>query len=715
MRRIVSLTVLAAVLLLVVASIALADVPPLMNYQGYLTDESGEPLDTAISMIFTIYDDPDAGAVWWTETIDSVIVVNGLFNVTLGYVSALSDTVFSGATRFLGITVGLDPEIYPRTELVAVPWAFRVATVDGARGGVINTGMEVLGNVDASGFSIAGVPLGTSSDSYWSQNGDDIFYNLGNVGIGTVSPAEALDVQGNIHSSGTITAGNSITIDGTTDQITSTSGRIDFDDEDIVTTGKATIGSGNSNTGFSSFVAGMVNSASHDFATVGGGLGNTASGQSSIVSGGSGNTASGFLATVGGGTQNNAGDTSSTVSGGYSNTAGKRATVGGGGQNEASGEYAAIAGGRLNVASGKYSAILGGYADTVSASADYSYLFGIGSRLDEDSTFMVDMPHIFLQGEIWQANSTGDTICELSSFSTGGGFIGTYGPSGNLNTALTILDIGDEDHGGVGVANEDGEWRAKMYSDSYYTGDRGVIETYGPNGNINIKLWNALVDQNAGCVSMADAAGEYRGHFLVTDDSAGLLTLKGPNDHFNVVLRNVEDDPNRGSMGVCDSDGWMQAEMYVDDDGKGVVFGDTKNFRIPNPNQPGSDIWYCCLEGPEAAAYVRGTGHLVNGRARVALPDHFAAVASSKGITVQVTPLSGESKGLAVVDKNTDRFSVQELNDGSGTYDFDFMVTAVRKGHEDYQVIRASIERLPEEHGFTRDDSRVQLMKSPGR
>ena len=154
MRHIVSLTVLAAVLLLVVASTALADVPPLMNYQGYLTDESGEPLDTAISMIFTIYDDPDLATPWWTETIDSVWVVNGLFNVTLGYGSALSDTVFSGATRWLGITIGSDPEICPRTELVAVPWAFRVATVDGARGGMIDGGMEVLGNVDAGGFSI---------------------------------------------------------------------------------------------------------------------------------------------------------------------------------------------------------------------------------------------------------------------------------------------------------------------------------------------------------------------------------------------------------------------------------------------------------------------------------------------------------------------------------------------------------------------------------
>ena len=936
MRSNLSLTVLAAVLLLFVASTASAEIPPLMNYQGYLTDESGEPLDTAISMIFTIYDDPDVGTPWWTETIDSVVVVNGLFNVTLGYDSELSDTVFSGAWRWLGITVGSDPEIYPRTELVAVPWAFRVATVDGARGGMIDGGMEVLGNLDAGGLTIGGVPVGTSSDSYWSQSGDDIFYNLGNVGIGTITPAEALDVQGNLHASGALISGSSITIDGTTDQITATSGRIDFDDENIVTTGKASIGPGHTNSGDYAFVAGSDNEASGDRAAVGGGNLNTASGARSVIGGGVGNVASGWTstvaggsdnsasawdATVGGGAQNDASDTSATVSGGKFNTAAKRATVSGGEFNEASEEYTTVSGGSHNVASaymstvcggegnkargqwsvvcggggsdadsnaalgiyssvgggafniasgvssvlgggydnsatgggaavagghynrasgdnstvsggsgnrarghfsvvaggggslmadsnaaigdnsvvgggqanvasgvastvagglcntssglgatvgggggntasvsdatvaggqgntasggsavvggganntatgdnstiagGSYnlvegfqSAILGGFADTIGASADYSYLFGIRSRLDEDSTFMVDMPHIVFEGDIIQTRPEGDTTAALSYFDGGGGFIGTFGPNGTLNAALTVLSGGNEDHGGLGVANADGDWRVKAYSDPYYTGDRGVIETYGPNGNINITLWNAFVDQNGGCVSVADAAGEYRGHFLVTDDSAGVLQLLGPNGSRNVSLLFFYGDRNNGWLGVFDSSGDAQAGIYVDLAGDGIVWGDFVGFKAENAKQPGTDIWYCALEGPEAAAYVRGTGHLVNGRADVSLPDHFTSIASSQGITVQVTPLSGESKGLAVVEKNTERFAVHELNNGSGTYDFDFMVTAVRKGHEDYQVIRASMEPRAVDRGATRDDSPVQLLKSPGR
>ncbi len=132
--------------------------------------------------------------------------------------------------------------------------------------------------------------------------------------------------------------------------------------------------------------------------------------------------------------------------------------------------------------------------------------------------------------------------------------------------------------------------------------------------------------------------------------------------------------------------------MYVNLAGQGVVSADTKSFRVASPDQPDKEIWYTCLEGPEAAAYVRGTGHLTNGKAEVGLPDHFVAVASPQGITVQVTPLSAESRGLAVVEKATDHFVVRELAGGDGTYDFDYMVTAVRKGYENYQVIRSAIE-----------------------
>lgn len=59
----------------------------------------------------------------------------------------------------------------------------------------------------------------------------------GKVGIGTSTPMAALEVVGDVHATGTIRSGNSITIDGDADIIRATSGSISFDDENLSTAG----------------------------------------------------------------------------------------------------------------------------------------------------------------------------------------------------------------------------------------------------------------------------------------------------------------------------------------------------------------------------------------------------------------------------------------------------------------------------------------------
>jgi len=145
----------------------------------------------------------------------------------------------------------------------------------------------------------------------------------------------------------------------------------------------------------------------------------------------------------------------------------------------------------------------------------------------------------------------------------------------------------------------------------------------------------------------------------------------------------------------------FRASMFIDPQGDGVVFGDRKSFREVNPEDPATDIWYVCIEGPEAAMYVRGTATLENGRARIELPSHFRSLAAEKGMTVQLTPLSAQSRGLAVTRKALNGVEVAELADGRGTYEFDWEVKAVRKRYEDYQVIKPWDEVLPSDSDRT--------------
>mgnify|MGYP001801438547 CR=1 FL=1 len=145
---------------------------------------------------------------------------------------------------------------------------------------------------------------------------------------------------------------------------------------------------------------------------------------------------------------------------------------------------------------------------------------------------------------------------------------------------------------------------------------------------------------------------------------------------------------DEGFVIVFDVTNTLLAGIRINGLGEVEIFGDVKNFRIPHPQKEDHEIWYASLEGPEAAAYVRGTAQLVEGKASIIFPEHFQAIATAQSMTVLLTPLSGQSKGMAVIRKSVSGFEVVELMEGKGNYTFDWEVKCVRKGHENYQPVR---------------------------
>ena len=153
-------TLLLGMLALASAMLSQAATPTAVNFQGRLTDAGGTPVpDGSYSVVFTIYDAATGGGSKWTET-QSIATAGGLFTVLLGTVTPIVDTVFNNTTRYLGVKVGSDPEIVPRTRMVTTPYACRVSTVDGSTGGII-TGNIDLGNSIATSGNIlkGGVPF----------------------------------------------------------------------------------------------------------------------------------------------------------------------------------------------------------------------------------------------------------------------------------------------------------------------------------------------------------------------------------------------------------------------------------------------------------------------------------------------------------------------------------------------------------------------------
>jgi len=166
------------------------EVPGLMNYQGTLTDEDGVAMDTTVSMAFSIYDDSTGGTLKWTETQPAVVVSSGIFNVLLGRVNSIPDTVFKAPTRWLGVRVGGDPELQPRQRITAVGYAFWASEADTAE------------------YARSGI---SGDDGDWTVSGNNMYSAVpGSVGIGTTTPAAKLDVNGDIN------ANSSYQIDGST-------------------------------------------------------------------------------------------------------------------------------------------------------------------------------------------------------------------------------------------------------------------------------------------------------------------------------------------------------------------------------------------------------------------------------------------------------------------------------------------------------------------
>jgi hypothetical protein len=100
-----------------------AQVPKKINYQGFLEDSMGIPVDGEIRMTFAIYDTATGGDSLWSET-RTVEVDNGRYSVILGEIEPI--VLKKAKPYWLGITIETKPgskELTSRVEITSVMYA----------------------------------------------------------------------------------------------------------------------------------------------------------------------------------------------------------------------------------------------------------------------------------------------------------------------------------------------------------------------------------------------------------------------------------------------------------------------------------------------------------------------------------------------------------------------------------------------------------------
>jgi len=172
-----------------------------MSYQGYLTDGSGNALGStntgpkAYDVVFRIWDLATGGTVGGADDLfaelQTVTVDNGYFSVLLGQGTSYQTephgsmpSVFASLStpRYVEMTVlgigvnGASVTILPRLQLVAAPYSLLAVNALNVTG----TNTITPGN------------LGTNI-GLWQVSSSNLYYNNGNIGIGTSTPGFPLN------------------------------------------------------------------------------------------------------------------------------------------------------------------------------------------------------------------------------------------------------------------------------------------------------------------------------------------------------------------------------------------------------------------------------------------------------------------------------------------------------------------------------------------
>jgi hypothetical protein len=197
-----------------------AVVPPLVSFDGVLTDLSGKRVSAVTGVTFALYKDEQGGAPLWLEKQNVYPDKTGHYTVTLGLTRSTglpSDIFVQAEARWLGVQSEGQPE-QPRILLMSVPYALKAGDAQSVGGfpasafvlaappnangpqetsNTATASPAATSNVTTTGGTVNALPLWTTAtniqSSLLTQSGSG---TTAKIGINTTTPGATLDVNG---------------------------------------------------------------------------------------------------------------------------------------------------------------------------------------------------------------------------------------------------------------------------------------------------------------------------------------------------------------------------------------------------------------------------------------------------------------------------------------------------------------------------------------
>jgi hypothetical protein len=471
-----------------------ADIPKLINYQGMLTNISGEPLNGTFDTFFRIHNAPSFGDKRWEENHAALSVNQGLFNVILGSQSGGIHLDFS---EEYWLEVVVEGEVMPRVRFTSVGYAYRAMVADSAASVTPGSG---------SNWTLSGSVLqtnehwGIARGGAWNVLLGDSTRGHVNLGEACTTGVSGQDALGSVVGGGRWNkAGWNATVGGGTWNRAAAWG--------------STIGGGESNNAWdlhTTVGGGIGNKVTHHSATIGGGESNTCASDHGVIGGGLLNADSGWCVTISGGAYNRAN--------------GNYAAIGGGELDTADGAWATIPGGRKNVASGKYSLAAGRRAKALH---DGSFIWADSMDSDFSSISANEFAVGAAMGLRVQANSAswGATV---NNEAGGGDGLRAYAnvSSGNNWGAIYAINYGTSPS--IYSSNSSGGLAA-YFNGGVYVGDTLHVVGHVSKGGGSFKIDHPLDPENKylyhSFVESPDMMNVYNGNVMLDANGEARVDL----------------------------------------------------------------------------------------------------------------------------------------------------------------------------------------------